>query len=184
MRIIGLVFAIGFLISCNNNKDSKKFELIDASINNGGNLNCIKIDKYGKVNIYSCRRFDKRKRNYDLVLKENQIDSISKMVWSMISSKLDSLYECPSDHDGADIIIIKTKNRKFKFSVSGSCYKVKDVKYIYNLTRYLNELARKSNRTLDSIFVFESYSKYLFPPPPPTPLGKFQDEPIVNLMAP
>ena len=184
MRVICLIFVIGLLISCNVNNDSKDFELIDASINNGGNLNCFKINKNGKANFYNCRRYDKRKRYYQILLTNVQIDSLSKMICSIINSKLDTLYSCPSDHDGSEIFVIKTKDKNFKFSVSGSCYKDKEVKYIYNLTRYLNDLARKTNKTIDSTFVFESYSKYLFPPPPMPPPGRIQDEPVLDLMAP
>jgi hypothetical protein len=172
MRITLIILLVVFLQGCNKNMKTRSFELVDASITNGGRLNCLKVNKDGKTYIYNWRRYDNRKRYFEIVLTDKEIDSISKMVFTIIFSNPDTLYQCSSgDHFGAEIIVITTSEKKFKFSIFGSCYKEEQVKYIYNLTRYLNDIALNSSKTIDTTFKFESYSKYLLPPPPPPPPG-------------
>ena len=168
MRKFWTILVIGIMLGCNTNKNSKAFELIDISIYQGGDLFCLKINKIGICNIYNYDPFG-RKHYFDITLTDNQLDSVSKMVNTIKKSRIDSVYDCPSDRYGSEVIVIKTADKYYRYFVSGSCYKVIGVGYLQNLTRFLYDLADKSKKSLKGKFIYESYSTNLFPPLPPPP---------------
>jgi len=168
MRIFCIFLFFGLItISCN--KDSKIFETIDLSINSSGDndIYCIRIYKDGLINIFHCDPL-KRKYYFNLKLSDNQRDSVSELTKPIICSKNDTIYLCSSGYirHGVYVLFITTKTDKYKFYVDYTCEKKGNIADIFKLIGYLHNIETKQEKLIFHDFHFESYLKFLFPPPP------------------
>jgi len=170
VTLTSLIFLI--LICCKREvKTNSDFELIDLSIFTGWrDFYCLKVTNDGKTYAYN-NRYRKGETYYTMTLDKIELDSISKLIKSILNSSIDTLYENSCVDCGCFNLIIKTKDQKFKSFVYGINTDNKDVDCMNHLVYFLFQIAHKYRDTIDSAFVFESKTKHFYPPPPPPPIS-------------
>ena len=164
MKLIKVLILIIALSGCNVPKEETPFESVDYSFF-AGYLNSIKIYGSGQAlisfNLHQWNEF------YSLTLDKANLDSISNMVRVLSKIKIDSIYsETICDHCASFGLIIKSKEYTLSTSYNGEFHE-KELNSLFRLTHYLDNLIDKVTKTADSIFVFESKSRLILPPPPP-----------------
>jgi hypothetical protein len=174
MRKIWIVLVVLILASCyqNKNLNPRSFNSIDYSLFAGGKVFCHKFNKDGIGSFYRCDGFRSRRFYFDMTLKSDQLDSISNMTYKIINSKLDTLYVCDSDAFSSECIVIKTIDKTYRYFIWGQCslyVPLPEIKDLYDLMGYIDEIAVKYEEKLKDKFYFESYVTFLLPPPPPPP---------------
>ena len=168
MKHFILIFLTILFISCNNtSQDSSSFQLIDVSMFNGWtDVYCMKINNKGDTYIFN-NNINKGKTYFKTKIGLSEVDSISKYVKIILSSKLDTLYRNSCQDCGAYSLIIKSKNVTFHSRVDGISSTDKEIDAMNDLIDYLYDIAKISRDSLDSNFNFESNAISILPPPPP-----------------
>ncbi len=157
------------LFSCKEQKvikDLSTFESIEYSFYLGY-FQSIKILNNGVTQISDSSGYAGTKF-YSLTLDKTIIDSLSKMTKMLFNIKLDSTYDAPiCDHPISLSLIIKTKERTISTSYFGD-QNESQLSSLFHLTNYLGGICKKEIEHVDSTFVFDTKSRLILPPPPPS----------------
>jgi hypothetical protein len=182
MRNFALGLVILFLISCKEKtKESLSFDIIDVSMYNGWtDYYCMKIFQDGQAYIFN-NRHRKGEKYFRINIDKIELDSISALVKLVLSSNIDTLYECGCQDCGAYNLIINSGENKFKSFINGIDSENKEIDSMNDLINYLYSIAEKSRDAIDSVFVFESRNSHFYPPPPP-PIDGYPDFDVPNVI--
>lgn len=161
IKAIFILTTFFVLVSCSSQTETEQFDSIDYS-SYFGFFKSVKILKSGETYVYN-------NGYYCLKLNKSQLDSISNMVKSVSNLTLDTIINQPEDcrYGISFCLIITSKNRKIITSFHGDPYSKKELEPLFNFMEYLNKLSKKTVKSSDSTFVFESINKLILPPPPP-----------------
>ena len=169
-----LLALIVILITSCNLRQKPNFDYIDFSIyrDRAQKSYRLKIFQNGKTFINSDQKIyidSYKENNYVFTLSKNIIDTISLLIKPILTSKLDSVYytDCLSCMNFN--LIIKTKDKKYKFFHLGDLGIDSTFKILEDYVGYLYRLVGSSMITVDSSLKFESWTDRLLPPPPPPP---------------
>jgi hypothetical protein len=169
MKSIIVSILIITLLGCKEQKEIKdlsSFESIDYSFYLGY-FQSIRILSNGATNILDSSGYSDTKF-YSFTLDKTVIDSLSKMTKMLFTLKLDSIYQSPiADHPISFSLIIKTKEKTILTSYSGDLNESK-WNSLFQLVNYLGKLCKEEIEHVDSKIVFESKSRLILPPPPPS----------------
>jgi len=166
-RIIFLVLPLVFICSCYHEK-ANSFESIDLSrFGDLTDIGSLKILNNGQTYIYNYNLFKEKKYYYRLTIDKSELDTISYMTDLILKEKYDSVNNSNCTRCLKYCLIIKTKNRKFKTMYDGQLFSNRSLKNLDRLVSYMIKLSIKAEKSIDSTFVFESWSNDLLPPPPP-----------------
>jgi hypothetical protein len=157
MKSLLILTILLFISACNNIKDPLSFNSIDYSSQWGFNSS-IKILNTGKACIYY-KDFNENLKFYSLILDEYQLDSLSQMVKSLYSIKIDTLYIVARDSGRDFCLIINSKNGRLSTTYSGPYEGIEGLKPLYNFIDHLNLLSETLMKSVDSTIVFESRNK-------------------------
>jgi hypothetical protein len=167
MKSAKIIITVLALISCiePNHKAPVSFESIDYSFF-VGDFKSVKIINSGQAYISIIDYYSNQKDKYELKLDPSVMDTLSKLVKSILSVKMDSIFDEPkADHPASISIIIKTNEGLFKCSYKGD-FQNEEFSPLYKISEYLNNLIRKTINQSDSLFIYESKSRLILPPPP------------------
>jgi hypothetical protein len=169
MKSIVIMILIIALFGCKeqkNLKDLSTFESIEYSYF-VGYFQSIKILNNGVTQISDSSGYAGTKF-YSLILDKTILDSLSKMTKMLFNIKLDSMYDAPiADHPISFSLIVKTKERTISTSYSGDQIE-SQWNSLFHLTDYLGDICKKEIEHVDSTFVFETKSRLILPPAPPS----------------
>ena len=166
-RVLFLVLTVIFISSCSQEK-SKNFESIDFSrFGDLTDIGSLKIFNNGRIYIYNYNLFKEKKYYYMLTLDKSEMDTISTMTNLILNAKYDSVNNSSCTRCLKYCLIIKTKNRRFKTMYDGRLFSDRSMKNLDRLVYYMIKLSNEAEKSIDSTFVFESWSNDLLPPPPP-----------------
>jgi hypothetical protein len=154
------------LSGCNTVKDPLSFNSIDYS-SYWGFYNSIKILNTGKTFIYY-KDFMENTYYYSLDLDKNQLDSLSIMVRTSYSIKLDSTYILERDSGRDFSLIINSDKGRLSTTYSGPYTGVEGLDKLYSFIDNLIGVSEKLRKSVDSDFDFESKTKLrmILPTPP------------------
>jgi hypothetical protein len=172
MKLISLFIIIFTFFGCIKQKEEVAYDSIDYSWSSGfSHFRSIKIFNNGQT--FSSNNYpdDNLYKYYSLSLDKESIDSISKMTKRLYKVKLDSILVFDCDHCASFGLIIKSKKGTILTSYAGDLNQ-KELKLLFEFTRYLDKIIERLSETSDSAFVFESKSRLILPPPPPPQLYK------------
>ena len=166
MRIILYISIFTLLIcGCNNNYDS--FRTIDYScFIDPSKIYSIKISNNGHANLYTYNKYWNSKYYHDLILDKAVLDTLNKLTELILNSKFDSTYSLGCIRCLSYCMIIKSNKRKFKVTYHGQLFTDKSLILLDKFSRNINLIVQDSRKYVDSIYRFDSWSKYLLPPPP------------------
>ena len=169
MRIILCISIFTLLISgCKNKTDN--FQTIDYScFVDPAMIYSIKIYSDGQANLYTYNKYWNSKYYHDLTLDRAVLDSLSKLTKLIMDAKFDSTYSIGCDRCLSYCLIIKTKKRDFKVTYHGQLFTDNSLILLDRFSRNINLIVQDRRKSVDSIYRFDSWSKYLLPPPPPSP---------------
>ncbi len=173
MKNILLFALIVILITSCNLRQKTNFDYVDFSIyrDRSQKVYKLKILKDGQafINSENLDTFHpfKEKNNYVFTVSKDVIDTISLLTKNIITSKLDSVYftDCLSCMDFK--LVIKTKEKKYKFFHLGDLGVDSKFKILEDYVMYLYNFVGQSMKSVDSSLKFESWTDSLLPPPPP-----------------
>jgi hypothetical protein len=169
---IPVIISILSLSGCKMNSATvPTFDLIDVSVSNGwGDYYCIKVNDSGFVHIYNDIH-ERVKTYFTLTLDKIELDSVCKLSEVVLNSKPDTLYYGRCVDCGSFNLIIKSKGKVIRCHVNGINSHSKEYSQANSLVMYLNKLAEKSKRDLESEFIYESRTKFFYSLPPPPLVG-------------
>jgi hypothetical protein len=166
MRIIFLVSIFTLIFGCKNSSDT--FQTIDYSFfSDPANIFSIKILNDGRAHLYTYNKYWNAKYYHDFNLDKAMSDSINKLTGLILKSKFDTTYSLGCVRCLNYCLIIKTNKRTFKVTYGGQLFADKSLILLDRLARNIHLIVKNRETSMDSIYRFESWSKYLLPPPPP-----------------
>ena len=167
MRIILYVLILFSVIcGCTNNKEN--FQLIDYScFIDPAEVYSIKISNNGQANLYSYNKYWNSKYYHDITLEKAVLDSLNKLTGLIMNSKFDSTYSLGCLRCLSYCLIIKTNKRNLKVTYHGQLFTEKSLILLDRFSKNIRLIVRDRRKSVDSIYIFKSWSKYLLPPPPP-----------------
>lgn len=166
MKILLKLTFVAILIGCNNGKEPISFNSIEYS-SYWGFSEDIKIQNTGRIFIHF-KDYNETDSFYSMYLNKNQIDSLSKMVKSLYSIKIDTLYMLDRDSGRDFCLLIKSGKGHLETSYSGPYSGVKGLEPLFNFVDHLIGLSSHLRKSADSNFNFKTKRKLkkLLPPPP------------------
>jgi hypothetical protein len=163
-----LIIVMILLLTACSKRQSRDFTLIDYSCyaDRQEDYYCLKIFNDGNAYLYNFDKIKERKYYYSLILTKSETDSISMLVKEMLIAKLDTinLFSCLSCYDFS--LIIKKQYTSFRTYYSGEQYSDCGIKELDAFKKYMNRLIINLIASVDSNFVYQSWSKFLLPLPP------------------
>lgn len=153
LRLIILLLLSG----CNTVKEPLSFNSIDYS-SYWGFYNSIKIHNTGKAYIYY-KDFMENTYYYSLDLNKNQLDSLSNMVRTLYTIKIDSIYMLERDSGRDFSLIINSDKGRLTTTYSGPYNGVEGLELLYSFIDHLLGVSENLRKSVDSNFDFESRNK-------------------------
>jgi hypothetical protein len=167
MRIILYISIFTLVILACKNK-TEKFQQIDYScFIDPAEIYSVKISCEGHANIYTYNKYWNSKYYYDLTLDKAIFDSLTQLSELIMNSNFDSFYSLDCERCLSYCLIIKTNKRNFKIIYHGQLFTDKSLILLDRFSRNINFIVQDRRKSVDSIYRFESWSKYILPPPPP-----------------
>ena len=154
------------LSGCTNVKEPLSFNSIDYS-SYWGYYNSIKIQNTGKAYLYY-KDFMENTYYYSLDVNKIQLDSLSAMVKTLSTIKIDSIYKLERDSGRDFSLIINSDKGRLATTYSGPVIGVEGLTPLYNFIDHLSRLSYELRKSVDSKFDFESrYKLEIILPHPP-----------------
>jgi hypothetical protein len=166
MKSLLILVLLLLLSRCNNPKTLLSFNSIDYSAY-WGSYTSIKILNTGNAYFYYTDCNDNA-YYYSLELSKNQLDSLSEMVETLYSIKIDTIYMLERDSGRNFSLLINSAKGRLMTTYSGPYMGVEGLKPLYGFIDYLVHVSENKRESVDSNFVFETSNKLkrIMPPLP------------------